>query len=514
MSLATYAQQLPDPGFEDWSGTQFDGNAQPKYWNFSNVSQMGVDKNFAHQTTGRSGKALKIQDQFVGVMGIGATSPGYVALGHPWAYVSSLTTIEDATAGTYGGISWTYRPDSMVVWIKRYYDSSVDNAAGNHINEENFNLLFYSWSGTSKGKSYKAKNLTCTDLSSAAPTYCVDEESDIRQATNGNECETSVQAKQIAEGWIYQKKAYANWTRIVVPIYYLNDDAPQKCNVILSAGNYPNFRANSGQYAGSSLDVDDIQLIYSSKAQKIYVGGREWKTFDPDNTGEQIYSLGLGATEIPEVFAVRGAGAITNVRGKKTTFPGRRLNDSECQIVYGQVDGAPTTVTVTAEDGSSTTTYRIKFVSQASTNARLSDIKVNGESNIAILGHVGDSRCYFLKNHHDLAQISEDQTYVGYLLRTGQITPEEALTHPKRHVLMNALGIYPSASIDIKTFPYLNEEVLLCSDGLYNNVSFDDISAVMKGNDSVEQKVNELIAIGNKNGGSDNIAVVLWEAQS
>ena len=133
---------------------------------------------------------------------------------------------------------------------------------------------------------------------------------------------------------------------------------------------------------------------------------------------------------------------------------------------------------------------------------------------IAILGHVGDSRCYFLKNHHDLVQMSEDQTYVGYLLRTGQITPEEALTHPKRHVLMNALGIYPSASIDIKTFPYLNEEILLCSDGLYNNVPHDDISAVIKGNDSVEQKVNELIAIGNKNGGSDNIAVVLWEAQS
>ena len=133
---------------------------------------------------------------------------------------------------------------------------------------------------------------------------------------------------------------------------------------------------------------------------------------------------------------------------------------------------------------------------------------------VAILGHVGDSRCYFLKNHHDLVQMSEDQTYVGYLLRTGQITPEEALTHPKRHVLMNALGIYPSASIDIKTFPYLNEIVLLCSDGLYNNVPEEDITLIAKGNDSVEQKVNELIAIGNKNGGSDNIAVVLWEAQS
>ena len=133
---------------------------------------------------------------------------------------------------------------------------------------------------------------------------------------------------------------------------------------------------------------------------------------------------------------------------------------------------------------------------------------------VAIMGHVGDSRCYFLRSHHDLVQMSEDQTYVAYLQRTGQITAEQALTHPKRHVLMNALGIYPSASIDIKVFPYLNEEVLLCSDGLYNNVPVEDIAAIVKGNDSIEQKVNELIAIGNKNGGSDNIAVVLWEAQS
>ena len=132
----------------------------------------------------------------------------------------------------------------------------------------------------------------------------------------------------------------------------------------------------------------------------------------------------------------------------------------------------------------------------------------------AILGHVGDSRCYFLKNHHDLEQKSEDQTYVAYLVRTGQITPEQALTHPKRHVLMNAVGIYPSASVDVQSFPYLGEEVLLCSDGLYNNVPLEDIASVLKGSDAVEQKVNELIAIGNNNGGSDNIAVVLWEAQS
>ena len=376
------AQQLPDPHFEDWSGAQFKNVAQPKHWHFSNVDQMGNQFNFAHQTTGRSGKALKIQDQFVGLLGIGATSPGYVSLGTPWAYVSSVTSIEDATAGTYGGISWTYRPDSMVVWIKRYYDSGADNAAGDHTGQENFNLLYYAWSGTSQGESYKAKNLSCTNLSTAAPQYCVDEESDIRLALDGNECGApKVQAKQIAEGWFYQKKAYGNWTRISIPIYYLNDDKPTKCNVILSAGNYPNFRANSGQYAGSSLDVDDIELIYSSKAQKIYVGGREWKGFNPNNTtGEQVYSLGANATSIPEISVVRGAGVLTNNRGGKATFPGRRLGSNECTIVYGQIDGAATTITIKAEDNSSTTTYRIKFVTQASNNARLADIKVNGES--------------------------------------------------------------------------------------------------------------------------------------
>jgi len=380
--VLTNAQQFSDSGFEDWSGTQFDGNIQPKYWNFSNVEQLGVKKNFSHRETGRSGYCLKIQDQFVGVGSIGATSPGYVALGQPWAYVSSLTSINDATAGTYGGITWSYRPDSMVVWIKRVYDSGVDQAAGDHTGDENFNLVYYAWTGTSKGGSYKAKDGSCnTSVASSKPEYATDEESDIRLALDGNECGTTTPGTQIAEGWYYEKAAYNSWTKITVPIYYLSDQVPAKCNVILSAGNYPNFRANSGINAGNTLYVDDISLIYSSKVQKLFVNGREWKGFDPDNTtGEQTYSLGQGATTIPEIYAVRGAGSLQNNRGTKATFTGRRLTASECQIntAAAAVDGAPVTITVTAEDGSSSTTYRIKFVSQASDNARLSDIRVNG----------------------------------------------------------------------------------------------------------------------------------------
>lgn len=371
VSTAVRAQyQLPDPSFEDWSGAQFDGNIQPKYWNFSNVSQLGIANfNFAQRETGRNGGyAMKVQDQMLKVMGIGETSPGYIALGHPWAHVASISEIDKATAGTYGGIAWTTRPDSMAVWIKR---------TGSHWQDENYNILFYSWVGTSEAGSFKGKNGSC---STVPDTYIYDEESDIRLALDGNECSTVTAGTQIAEGWIYERKEYPNWTRIVIPIYYLNDLAPEKCNVIFSASNYPNFRAISGLYAGNTLIVDDVELIYSSAIQKLYIGGKEWKGFDPTKTGVQTYSLGQGVTTIPTIEARRGAGKLTNNKGTSAHFPGRKLSASECVIntTGAAVDGAPVTITVAAEDGSSTTTYQIQFVSRQSTNPYLSSIRVDG----------------------------------------------------------------------------------------------------------------------------------------
>lgn len=131
--------------------------------------------------------------------------------------------------------------------------------------------------------------------------------------------------------------------------------------------------------------------------------------------------------------------------------------------------------------------------------------------NSMIIAQIGDSRLYQVK-HNDLIQITKDQTYVNYLYNTGQITKEEMATHPRRHMLMNALGTYPSVEIDIATKPYNNETLLLCSDGLYNNVSETTIASILKGKDTPEEKVNELISIANSNGGSDNIGIVIWEA--
>ena len=130
-----------------------------------------------------------------------------------------------------------------------------------------------------------------------------------------------------------------------------------------------------------------------------------------------------------------------------------------------------------------------------------------------VVAQVGDSRAYSFRNRI-LNQITEDQTYVQYLYRVGKISKEEIATHPKRHVLMNALGIYPSLDMDIKVMPYMNDTIMLCSDGLYNNVSEKDLFSIIKGSDSPDQKVHELISLANANGGSDNIAVVVWEARS
>lgn len=361
------AQQVPNPGFEDWSGAQFDGKIQPKDWYGSNISQAGMNFNLTNREAGHSGSySIMVKDTEVGALGITELSPGYFSLGKPWSWIKGLDT-GTATAGTSGGINWKHRPDTMSVWIKR---------SGPNVDKEDFYLLYYAWSGTAKGEKYKAKGGDCSSVSQT------NEESDIRLALDANVCGTTQKANQIAEGMWREKKEYGEWTNIRVPIYYFNDDVPEMMNIIFSASNYPNFRAKDGLYKDNALYVDDVEMIYSSKIDKLYIKDREWKAFDPNSAEEQVYSVGK-ATEIPSIFGVRGAGTLTNARGDKATFPGRKLGGEEFQILQqGTIDGDPMIIQTKAADGSSTSTYKIKFVSVASNNARLADIQVNG-NNIA-----------------------------------------------------------------------------------------------------------------------------------
>lgn len=368
-ALSIYAvdYQLPNSGMDDWNGTQFDGKIQLTSWQASNVKQSVVTENFITRETGRSNYCAVIENKKVGVnlgiINIQENVPGYFTLGLPWQYVPNGNDSDNATGGTDGGIDFSQRPDSLSVWIKR--DGS--NPTG-----ENYSVLFYSWKGTSTGDKYRSK-----DKKACTSTSHTNEESDIRQAMDANDCSTTTQATQVAEGFWFEKKKYSNWTQIKVPIYYLNDNEPQKCNVIFSSSGYPNFRNADGIVVGNKLYVDDVQLIYSSKIQQLYIGGKVWNGFNPNTSEEQTYSVGH-TTEVPEIYAVRGAGTMKNIKGNQAVAPGRKLTSSEMTIKYGQVDGEPTVITVKAADGSSTTTYKIKMVQAASENATLSSILVNG----------------------------------------------------------------------------------------------------------------------------------------
>ena len=138
----------------------------------------------------------------------------------------------------------------------------------------------------------------------------------------------------------------------------MNDATPTMCNVIFSAGNYPAFRANDGLYDGNGLYIDDVELIYSSRIDKLVIGGKEWKGFNPNSAAEQVYKLPEGGKLTFEAY--RGMGSLTNIQGKRVNFRGRRLNDKEMTIQPGEVNGNPWIITVKAEDGSSTHVYKIK----------------------------------------------------------------------------------------------------------------------------------------------------------
>lgn len=87
------------------------------------------------------------------------------------------------------------------------------------------------------------------------------------------------------------------------------------------------------------------------------INGQEWKTFDPNKT-EQTYAL---TGDKVTIEGYRGVGALTNIKGKKVQFKGRKLSAQEMSVVPGIINGQPWVITVKAEDGSSTTNYRIKI---------------------------------------------------------------------------------------------------------------------------------------------------------
>jgi protein phosphatase len=123
---------------------------------------------------------------------------------------------------------------------------------------------------------------------------------------------------------------------------------------------------------------------------------------------------------------------------------------------------------------------------------------------------VGDSRIYIWKHPQPVKQITEDHTFVNELLKTGQITEDEAAGHPKRNILMRSLGTEPTIALDTAIVEWSSwSHVLLCSDGLSNKLTDERLTEIMNKSMNLEEKTGMMVKEANRAGGEDNISVIL-----
>ena len=127
--------------------------------------------------------------------------------------------------------------------------------------------------------------------------------------------------------------------------------------------------------------------------------------------------------------------------------------------------------------------------------------------NKAFISHIGDSRIYRMRKDF-FRKLTKDHSYVQKLLDEGKITEEESKNHPKKNMLMKALGCTPFIEPDAMIKGFIKGDILLmCSDGLTNMVSEDEIQQIIKENPTDSTKL--LVQKANDLGGKDNITAII-----
>ena len=131
-----------------------------------------------------------------------------------------------------------------------------------------------------------------------------------------------------------------------------------------------------------------------------------------------------------------------------------------------------------------------------------------------IFGNIGDSSGFVIKNGV-MHKVTKDHTLVNLLVQAGSLTEEEAKFHPKKNVLMKALGAAEKCELDIFDVTQFNTTVngiLLCSDGLTNMLSNEQIEKVLADKElEIEERISKLIRKCNARGGTDNISIAYLE---
>lgn len=153
---------------------------------------------------------------------------------------------------------------------------------------------------------------------------------------------------------------------------------------------------------------------------------------------------------------------------------------------------------------------------RAASDAKLSGmgttlVSVLADEKGGSIAHVGDSRAYLWHNG-EIRLLTRDHSYVQQLVDEGQITPEEARHHSRKNLITRAIGVAEKTEADITPFSWSpGDRILLCSDGLSNDIEPGELAAILSENEKADIAVRELIGAANCKGGEDNITALLLE---
>lgn len=133
------------------------------------------------------------------------------------------------------------------------------------------------------------------------------------------------------------------------------------------------------------------------------------------------------------------------------------------------------------------------------------------DNNQLYVANVGDSRLYIDAPAY-LKQITKDHSLVEEMVRMGELDRDNARTHEKKNVITRAVGVSEEIKVDVFEVELQEEEqVVMCTDGLTNMVEDEKIHYILNSQKDVIEKVDKLVETANKNGGKDNITVVVIE---
>lgn len=125
------------------------------------------------------------------------------------------------------------------------------------------------------------------------------------------------------------------------------------------------------------------------------------------------------------------------------------------------------------------------------------------------VNHVGDSRAYLIRDGK-IKSLTKDHSVVGELMRGGGITEEQAMVHPQKNVLTRALGSTSLVEVDGCNFSLLSDDyLLLCTDGMSNLVTSEEIAEIIVSMEDINKAVKELLNLALERGGYDNITAIL-----